>query len=100
MGILMGEYSWTRVLSGFFSCVATGALVVSVVMFWGGPEMLGFYMWFSGFAATILTLYGAKSLTQKKLIGGENVVNRTQVSERCPVEEGNANSIRMRDLGS
>ena len=67
MGILMGEYSWTRVLSGFFSCVATGALIVSMMMFWGAPEMFAYFVWYAGFASTVLTLYGAKSLTQKKI---------------------------------
>lgn len=68
----MKDYSWTRVLSGFFALTMTGLVVSAMVMFWGKPEILSYLMWYSGSTSTILTLYGAKSLTQKKL--GEGIL--------------------------
>ena len=93
------DYSMTRLLSGFFTVVSTGLLVAAMVMFWGMPELFAYYVWYSGFASMILTLYGAKSLTQKKLNGGVNGSNHTEFSKRGSVAEGSSNRRRLEYLG-
>ena len=94
------DYSMTRLLSGFFTVASTVLLVLAMVAFWGMPELFAYYVWYSGFASMILTLYGAKSLTQKKINGGEkNVVSFRRGADGNSVDEGSPDSRRASYIG-